>query len=275
MVPTNSLSIFLKKNNTEFRSLCVALCEQYSYPGSPDDIIQDLYLKFITSDIIEKFDPYHKDYGTKMTTYLFPIVKNFIISKIKSSECRLLRKSVKKYTPSFSEDFDEIEAALYRNILAPDYVDILTFNQSTDSVLGLGSDLKAFKRALIRNRKNKKFMKKQSRKNDFLNELKTELSDLKQKEINSDDPEFREIHERITKVQASAGCYLTDIFSLLYRGYTGKQIAQVYGVSDMSVTNVKHKLAKALYNFGLKPLGEKSIGRNKMPKLPQRSGNRG
>jgi len=274
MVPTSSFSVFLKKNNTEFRSLCVAICEQYNYPGCPDDIIQDLYLKFMTSEIIEKFDPFHKNFGTKMSTYLFPIVKNFIVSKIKSAECRLARKSVKKYTPTSSDDFDEVEAALYRNSLDPDFVDILSFNESTDSAIGLGSDLKAFKRSLIRNRKNSRFMKKQSRKNNFLSELKTELSELKQKEINTDDQEFREIYKRMSKVQVNVGCSLIDIFSLLYRGYSGKQIAKVYGVSDMSVTNVKHKLAKALYNYGLKPLGEKPIGRNKMPKLPQRSGNR-
>ena len=116
--------------------------------------------------------------------------------------------------------------------------------------------------------------KRKYRKTNFLNELKQELADLKHRNIDLDDPEYREISERIKDAQSTTGCSLIDIFILLYRGYSGKQIAKVYGVSDMSVTNVKYKLAKAIFNYGIKPVKKRKNGRTKMSKVPVGSGSR-
>ena len=277
MIPTNSISVFLENNDLEFRSLVSSLCESLNFPGSAEDVIQDLYVKFLTSEIIESFDSNFRNKDTKMTTYLFPIIKNYIVSKIKSNECRYFRQNLRNYEPS--DDVDEVELALCHNPIAIDYVDLLLYNESTDSPTGLRSDFRAFKRLLVRTRKNKRYLKKRRSNSDFLNELKIELTKLKKKEVDLDDPEYREISERIKRVQIDTGCTLIDVFILLYRGYSGKQIAKVYGVSDMSVTNVKYKLAKALFDYGIQPeeltnKKGKSNGRNKMSKVPHRCRNR-
>jgi len=276
MIPTNSISVFLENNDLEFRSLVSSLCESLNFPGSAEDVIQDLYVKFLTSEIIESFDSNFRNKDTKMTTYLFPIIKNYIVSKIKSNECRYFRQNLRNYEPS--DDVDEVELALCHNPIAIDYVDLLLYNESTDSPTGLRSDFRAFKRLLVRTRKNKRYLKKRRSNSDFLNELKIELTKLKKKEVDLDDPEYREISERIKRVQIDTGCTLIDVFILLYRGYSGKQIAKVYGVSDMSVTNVKYKLAKALFDYGIQPeelinKKGKSNDRNKMPRMPRQRRN--
>ncbi len=274
MIPTTSFSVFLKNNDHEFRSLVIALCESLNFPGSPEDVVQDLYVKFLGSQIIESFNPVYRGKKTKMSTYLYPVIKNFIVSKIKSNECRFLSQKLRNYEPS--DDVDDVERVLCHNPVSVDYVNLLIFNESTDGPNGLCVDLKSFERQLRRTRKtDKKYLKKRkSDDSNFLEELRTELSQLKKKEVGLDDPEYREISARIIRVQSSTGCSLVDIFVLLYRGYSGKQIARVYGVSDMSVSNVKYKLARALLSYGIKPEKSKKRGKfhgpAKMPKMPRR-----
>jgi hypothetical protein len=208
-----------------------------------------------------------------MTTYLYPIIRNYVVSKLKSNEYRYFRQNLRNYEPS--NDIDDLDLVLCHNPIATDYINLLLHNESTDGPSGLGSQFKSFERQLERSRKNsKKYLKKRKfRETDFLNELKQELTELKCKNIDFDDPEYREISIRIKEAQTTVGCTLIDIFILLYRGYSGRQVAKVYGVSDMSVTNVKYKLAKAMFNYGIKPVKRKN-GRTKMSKMPVRLGNR-
>lgn len=272
MVPTNSFSVFLQNNNLEFRSLVISVCDSLNFLGSSEDMIQDLYLKFLTSEIIESFDEHFRNKNTKMTTYLYPIIRNYVVSKLKSNEYRYFRQNLRNYEPS--DDIDDLDLVLCHNPVAVDYINLLLHNESSDGPSGLGSQFRSFERQLERSRKNsKKYLKKRKyRKTNFLNELKQELADLKHRNIDLDDPEYREISERIKDAQSTTGCSLIDIFILLYRGYSGKQIAKVYGVSDMSVTNVKYKLAKAIFNYGIKPVKKRKNGRTKMSKVPVGSG---
>jgi len=265
MVPTNHFSVFLKNNDLEFRSLVISLCDSLNYPGSPEDIIQDLYVKFMTSRIIEDFNPNHRQKETKMTTYLFKIIKNFIVSKMVSSECRY-SQDLRNYEPSCDP---EIDLNVARNPVNVNFVDVLLHNESSDHSEGLKSKLKSFERYLKRARKNKTYLKKRKAgETDFIPELRQELSRLKRREVDLNDPEYHEIMKRVERVRTDSGCTLIDVFTLFYRGYSGKQIAKIYSVSDMSVTNVKHKLAKALLNYGIKPEGKND--RTKMPKMQVR-----
>jgi len=301
MIPTDSLSVFLENNSDDFKNMVVSLCDSLNFPGSPEDVVQDLYVKFLTSQIIQSFRPVFRKKETKMTTYLYPIIKNYIISKIKSNECRFFRQNLPNYEPS--HDVDEVDHALCHHPISVDYVDVILYNESTDSPDGLGSEFKAFKRLLRSNRKNKRIMKKRkAKKYDFLEELRDELTVLKGNRLDvTEEFEYREIANRIKKEvitcdkcgqmykrekgkcpkcqhkQNLAGCSLIDIFILLYRGYTGRQIARIYGVSDMSVTNAKYKLAKALLSYGIIPVKRKKgkpDGRTKMSPLPRRRRNR-
>lgn len=289
MYPTSSFSAFLEKNDGDFRTLVKSLCESLSFPGESEDIIQDLYYKFLTTEIIDSYRPQFRGKDTKMTTYLYPIIKNYIISKIKSNEFRYYRQSLRNYEPS--NDVSEIDFALCHNPINTDYIDVIIHNESTDGQEGLGSDFRTLSRLLRLNKKNKRYLKKRkARDQSFLIELKEELSHLKRVEIDlENDLEYREISDRVSKEviicdkcgikyrrervkcpkcyhnQDVEGCSLTDIFHLMYRGYSGRQIARIYGVSDMSVTNIKYKLAKVLLAYGIRPYRRgKSDGPNKM-----------
>lgn len=271
MVNTNSLTVFLKKNDLEFRSLVVSVCDKFDFPGSPEDVIQDLYHKFITGSIIEDFNPNYKKKPTKMFTYLYPIVKNFVVSLLKSPENRFYKQNLRNYEPS--SDLDEIDEVISRVPVHVDYAFVSVSNGDTDSFDSLGADFHTFKRQLIRTRKNKVYLKKRRRtRSAFLEELRSELTVLKKKEISPDDPELQEIEKRISA--SCDGCSLTDIFSLLYRGYSGKQIASLYSVSNMSISNVKYLLGKALLAHGIKPVERKSDDRIKMPKMRNKTRNR-
>jgi len=278
MVPTNSFSAFLQNNDLEFRSLVISVCDSLNFSESSEDVVQDLYLKFLTSKIIESFDEHFRNKNTKMTTYLYPIIRNYVVSKLKSNEYRFFKQNLRNYEPS--DDIDDLDLVLCHNPVAVDYINQLLHNESSDGLSGFGSQFRFFERQLEQSQKKrkneKKYLKKHKyRETDFLNELKQELAELKCRNIDLDDPEYREISFRVENAQSTTGCTLIDIFILMYRGYSGRQIAKIYGVSDMSITNVKYKLAEAMFNYGIKPAKKKEKnGRAKMSKMPIGSGNR-
>jgi len=142
MIPTNNLSVFVRHNDTDLRCIVGDICSSFSFVGSVEDIVQDLYLKLLTSDILQNYNRYFykgKPGHVQMSTYLYPIIKNHILSKIKSSDYRHA-----KYRQEWIEqDFDEVDDVEIRDAM-PERTSALEHNDDEDGVDGLAFAFKEF-----------------------------------------------------------------------------------------------------------------------------------
>lgn len=237
MVPTTSIGTFISKNDSELRSMTAHICEGFNYPGDPEDIVQDMYLKLLTNPIIENYQeervvfkalsisskqkeiekkkPELIRVRVKMSTYIYSIVKNLILSKLKTPESRVMKFQLPDCEP-MAEATNEVDTVFRHTPINLDYQTILLNNESPDGINGIAADLKDFEKHLLRKQKNKWFS----------------LDKRKNKDI------------------STAGCTLIDILQYLYDGYSNSEIADIYGVTDMSITNMKQKLAREMYKFG-------------------------
>jgi RNA polymerase sigma factor (sigma-70 family) len=228
MVSTNCIAVFIRHNDSEFRALITSICNSLNYRGSYEDVIEDLYEKICDLPILQGFNRhyYRGIPSNKMSTYLYPIIRNHVISLLKAPEEKIFR------SPAYiSEDTDEvdIDRTLYGNPVAMDYEEVLLANAEGDKVDGLRMELQDFaRRYLCPKKKGKKRLSKKS------------------------------------------DCTLLDIFNYLYKGYTNKEIADIYNVSQMSVSHYKNKLAKALLRYGFSVNSSrrgKAYGTNNVPKV--------
>lgn len=265
MIPTNDLSIFIKKNDQDVRCMVAQICESFNYHGSIEDIVQDIYLKVITYKIVESYDPdFYGEDTVKMSTFIYHIIKNHIISCLKSPQNRLVRYQL---SDCDSAEANEIDLIINRNTVAEETQNIIHNNECSDSIEGLGAELRDFEKRFNKSKNNKKYtlgkrkFKNKDRAYNFLKKLSESYM-----EENSE--ELKEIKSRIENIDET-GCTLLDIFRLLYKGYNNKQIAQIYSVSNMSITNMKHRLAKEMmkYGFGKKAPVFKSGNGHKKAKI--------
>jgi DNA-directed RNA polymerase specialized sigma subunit len=147
-----------------------------------------------------------------MSTFLFPIIRNHIIGKFSTPENKIIHSKIQNYDTQNEEiDLDE---SLSTNKIALEYRDIIDYNESSDAVHGLGFDLRDFENKFRRSEANKKILKKKRNKTDF--------------------PEGT----------------LLEIFQYLYKGYSNKEIAQIYGVSNMTIMHLKRKIALIMIDMG-------------------------
>ncbi len=213
MVSTNCIAVFIQHNDSEFRALVTSVCHSLNYRGPYEDVIEDLYEKICDLPILQGFNRHfyrhgrsgHEIASNKMSSYLYPIIRNHIIGLLKSSEEKIFRSPA--YMSEEAEEND-MDTVLLGNSIASDYKELLLANAEADRSDGLRMELQDFARRYLcpkhgRNRLSKK-----------------------------------------------SDCTLLDIFNYLYKGYTNKEIADVYGVSQMSVSHYKNKLAKALLRYG-------------------------
>ena len=121
---------------------------------------------------------------------------------------------------------DDVDKILLGNPVALDYEEVLTANAESDRADG----------------------------------LRMELQDFVQQYLC---PKQRKGSKKLSK---KANCTLFDIFDHLYKGYTNKEIAEIYGVSQMSVSHYKNKLAKALLRYGFSVKGKRN-GQNQVPQM--------
>ena len=112
---------------------------------------------------------------------------------------------------------DNVDAVIQSEHVDPDYVSMIQRNQDSDETQGLLADLQDFEENFLCDGRDKKFNLKR-RKN-------------------------RKVRTR--------GCRLSDLMNMIYKGYSNHEIAIKYGVTDMSVTHIKHQLAKTMLRYGL------------------------
>lgn len=219
MIPTNSISMFVRSNDSELRYMIKHFCEEINYPEPVDDVIQDFYLKLLTSRIIENYNPNWSNEvcnGVKMSTYMFPIIRNFVMGKLKSQGYKYTTRKIWN-TVQNSEDSqsDDIDRIIKENGMTPEFHTTILSNQHSDNPDSSGTDLRLFKESFKKSKYNQSFS---------LN--KRGDKSIKRK------------------------CTLLKIFNYLYRGYNNREIAKKFGVSGMTITILKHELAKAMYHYG-------------------------
>lgn len=221
MVSTNSISVFLRYNDSELRYMIIHVCEALDYPDTVEDLVQEIYEKFLTTDILQSYNRHFcrgRSLSSQMSTYLYPIIRNHILSKLKSQEYRYMRNRILDLNP-LSEEPSDIDRAVSHHDVALEYKDLLHFNEESDQIDGTAFELRDFADRFKNSEENKKFeLKKRKNKNHVIPE-----------------------------------CTLLEIFKYLYKGYSNKQIARIYGVTDMSITHLKHKLAEAMLEYGFGP----------------------
>jgi len=247
MVPTNSFPDFVHHNDVDIRCMTTQICESLNYPGSYEDIVQDIYLKMLTYKIVESYDPFYhgNEFESKMSTFIYTIIKNHVISRLKSPENRLIRFKLSDCDPS-AEMADEVESIIRNHPIAENVRNIMESNESSDKPDGIGIELRDFERRFRTSSNNKTFSlkKRKCKENkesyEFLDNLK---------DIMGDHPEISDLRDKIDHIDDN-GCSLLDLFQLLYKGYNNKQIAAIYSISDMNVTLMKQRLAKEMMRYG-------------------------
>lgn len=221
MYPTCSLDTFAVRNYSDVDSLVGYFCRSFNWYGSYEDIVQDLFLKFKIKGIIEKYDFKR---NIQISSYLYRTIRNHVLSYLTNNK--------KKNPLSKSSEFHDYTThkgpKISRTFLGhscevtPEYKNHLECLASQE--YPEGSPIKDFETYLSHSGRNFRF--KFSRRKD------------------------RDV---------TIGCTLLDLFRLMYEGYTSKEIAVKYGVTHMSVFNMKAKLIAVMSDFGIKCNGKRVI----------------
>ena len=234
MVPTNSITVFLRHNDSELRYMFSNLCAKLRYAGSLNDLVQDFYTRMLTSTILQDYNRHYttsSKYTTcRLSSYLFPTMRNFVISKMKSPEYRYITGKVPNYDPS-SETSVELDD-IVKDHLDETFEDVVERNDDTDSCDGTGSDLRFFYESFKGSKDDKRYALR--------------LSDKK----------------------GLSEATLSRVFKYIYEGYSNREIAQAFGVSGMYVSYMKQQLALEMVKYGFVPeKGKKRYDRRKMPQV--------
>ena len=152
MVPATTVLSFFHGKDSQLRAMVNHLCRHYHCENTQEDVVQDIYFKLLTTNILANFDANK----AKISTYIFRIIKNHILYLRKSKESKIVQCEVPE-SPYMTEDMDEIDIALHFYSMAPDYLNLIERNKMSDNVDSLGFDLKEFKRYFKNSRSNKHY----------------------------------------------------------------------------------------------------------------------
>lgn len=228
MVYLRNASDFLSCNDTEIKKMVNRICTVYRIPEYYPDILQEFYVQFIGRKILQKFDPRHPS-GTKISTYLYRAIENMIRVFKKSSEFQVEKHEVSLEYPfhnywkneSYSHNYyfeenGDNPACYIPPVRTKINIENLNYrNHFSDSIDGMNFDLNLFEAFLLK--KNRYYTLKK-RKNKAIN---------------------------------NKGLNLRKVFQLMQIGYTNREIAKKYGVSDMFITTVKREIKDMMIKFGI------------------------
>jgi hypothetical protein len=190
-------------------------------PTYVDDVVQNLYTKFLTRKTLQNFDPNFKG-CPQISTYLYPIVHNMVKNMHKENEFqvenhryKITRSDYPWYNQQDGYDYEEIEFAVNQEGLEVKYENRLYSNYVNEQVDGLECDLNLFE----------KYLKKMNR--------------------------TYKLNRRKCKEVESNGLSLLDVFKFMRQGYTNRDIALKYGTSVTFITALKNKIKILLIEYGI------------------------
>jgi hypothetical protein len=221
MLHTQDVAVFARQNHQEFRLLVSSICYDYGV-YCVDDVIQRLYLKFLTKGTLKKFNPNYKN-SPKLSTYLYQVILNFVKS-VRLKEAREHNRSVDIDREELHSGFSETVAAtwepshgdgiVFNGRLDPDYETVVNRNSDSDHPDGLRFDMDMFERWL-------------EKRNRFFNLDRSRGRTLKTERMN-----------------------LLEIFRLTRSGTTASSIARIYGCSNTYIMMLKAELKRLMTRYG-------------------------
>jgi hypothetical protein len=216
---TSDIAEFIRYNHSEVSCLVANICTYFDLTSHIEDVIQDLYAKFLSCNILERFDPEYRG-GTKISTYLHIIIVNMVkaicTDKENWIERRRFRCSSFQKVNLFHDPYhDEVENALQLENMNVDYEGNLYSNYTTEPIDGLKFDLDFFETYL--KEKNRTY----------------------------------KLNRRRCQNVKSEGLSLLDVFQYLRKGYSHKAIAFKYGVSLAFITSLKAEIKLLMIKFGI------------------------
>lgn len=211
-----TVSKFVSCNDVEIQKIVSRICTRY-HVTCTKDIVQEFYKQLIVRKILKKYDPNHPSH-TKISTYLYRTIENIVRVHKKSNEFQIekCRLDLDHYDffHQYEED-DDIPSLETLHSVKLDYENALYSNTLSDTIDGIGFDLKLFEDHLRKNNKH------------------------------------YELKKRKNKKVGGKGLDLLTVFQLMQDGYTNREIALKYGVSDMWITTIKTEIKDLMIKFGI------------------------
>jgi len=180
-----------------------------------EDVVQDFYRHLIAHKILRKYNPNHPS-ATKISTYLYRTIENLVLVLKKSNEGKIEQHLVEQDFYDFFHRHDDDEVTdIPTERIKIDYENMIYQNECSDEIDGISFDLKLFEDHL--RKKNKHYT----------------------------------LSKRKDKLVGEKGLDLLRAFQLLQEGYSNREIARKYGVSDMFITTVKNEIRDLMVKFGI------------------------
>lgn len=153
---TQSLVDFVRYNDSDVRSLVSSIFPHQNCPPSItiDDVIQDIYIRFATGNILNLYNPQHKNHA-KLSTFLFPVIRNEMLTVLRREDSRVFSR--RRWSNS------ENEVALKANYLSMEYQNILDRNKISDETDGIRLELDEFEHRFLKSPSNKNYTLKRRR----------------------------------------------------------------------------------------------------------------
>lgn len=213
MVYINNSKEFVRQNHGEIRNMVTSLCHTFGVETA-GDVTNDLCVRIISGRLMEDhFDPQR----SKVSTYIFRIVRNMICNQIYSRENRTWKnRQIVPFQSGQDEASEDLDFILRYNHIANEYKDILRRNAVSDDPEGLPLELNDFERKFAKGYGSKRIpLKKRS---------------------------FKDVQAK--------RCTRYDVYCYIKQGYKNSEIARLYGVTDMFICLLKKEIEQALRDYG-------------------------
>lgn len=216
---TKNIREFIRYNDKELRYIAASICKKYNV-SCIDDIVQEVYLKILTADILERYNPNYNlsrplCSQPKFSTFLFSIIRNIVRSFVKSGEYFIESRRYSLAEFDSQDEMNDVELALRYENFAFEYKELINKDNIPGSVDCLSFELEDFEKNYFP-KVNKKFT----------------LEKRKNKDVYTD------------------GCSLLKVYTYLKEGLLNQEIAEIHGTTNMFVSFMKKDISIAMKNYG-------------------------
>ncbi len=204
---------FINKNHASIRKITHSICIRYNVQ-SVDDVLQDVYKAIIKRDILSKYDPNHPS-ATKISTYLYNLIKNIVRAYRKTNESIIERHHIHMDHPELDKAPGDGSFYVEDSTINVDFENILSQNRISDAMDGINLDFALFE----------SYLKKRDK--------------------------VYNLNKRKNKAIQTKGLSVLRVFQLMRDGHSNREIAAEYGVTNMFITTIKAEIKDQLIKFGL------------------------
>jgi DNA-directed RNA polymerase specialized sigma subunit len=132
--------------------MVTSICDNLKYPGSYEDVMQEMSYRLCTESIVQDFNRFYskgKFHGVKMSTYMFGIIRNHILSNMRGEECKILKNRYLDLTTEDGEEYNSsYDMAIAKDEVSFSYKMLSARNQDSDDTDSLKAKMKDFAKSL-------------------------------------------------------------------------------------------------------------------------------